>query len=269
MPIFRGFYAAGAGRRPVSLSSFQSHRMLRPLKIPGLFITATDTGVGKTVIASAIANWFHRRGKRVGVCKIVATGCILRGDQLVSEDAESLARASGSRFPLEVVCPIRYAEPLAPAVAAERAGVSLDWSLLQQSLDTLASQSDVLIVEGVGGVMVPMDDRHTVLDVAAWLKLPAIVVARPALGTINHTVLTVNALRAAGFDVAGVVINRCLANSADVAEQTNPAAIEKWGRVPVLCRVPEEAISPDHLSARLAAALDGIDWLRLSSPECL
>jgi dethiobiotin synthetase len=239
--------------------------MLRPIKIPGLSITATDTGVGKTVIASAIANWFHHRGKRVGVCKIAATGCVLRGGQLISEDAESLACASGSRFPLDIICPIRYAEPLAPAVAAERAGIPLDWSLLQQSLDTLASQSDVLIVEGVGGVMVPMDDRHTVLDVAAWLKLPTVVVARPTLGTINHTWLTVNALRAAGVDVAGVVINRCLANSTDVAEQTNPAAIEKWGRVPVVCRVPEEAISPHHLSAGLVSALEGVDWVGLSS----
>jgi dethiobiotin synthetase len=248
-----------------STLGFQKNHMLKSVKIPGLFITATDTGVGKTVIASAIANWFHRRGKRVGVCKIAATGCVWRGDRLVSEDAESLARASESRFPLEVICPIRYVEPLAPAVAAERAGIPLDWSLLQQSLDTLAFQSDVLIVEGVGGVMVPMDDRHTVLDAAAWLKLPTVVVARPALGTINHTVLTVNALRRAGVDVAGVVINRCLANSTDVAEQTNPAAIEKWGRVPVLCRVPEEAISPNHPSAGLAAALESIDWLRLSS----
>ena len=152
--------------------------MLRPIDIPGLFITATDTGVGKTVIASAIADWFHRRRRRVGVCKIAATGCVRRGDALVSEDAESLALASGSRFALEIICPIRYAEPLAPGVAAERAGIPLDWSLLQSSLDTMASQSDCVIVEGVGGVMVPMDDRHTVLDVAHWMGLPAVVVAR-------------------------------------------------------------------------------------------
>ncbi len=167
--------------------------MIQSVKIPGLFITATDTGVGKTIIAAAIANWFFRRGRRVGVCKIAATGCIVRDGELVSEDAEVLSAASGARFPLNVICPIRYTEPLAPAVAADRAGQAMDWSLLQASLDTLASRSDVLIVEGVGGTMVPMDDRHMVLDVARWAGLPCVVVARAGLGTINHTLLTVNA----------------------------------------------------------------------------
>jgi dethiobiotin synthetase len=232
--------------------------MLSKPKIPGLFITATDTGVGKTVIASAIANWFYRRDYRVGVCKIAATGCVRRDDRLVSEDAESLGQAIGSRFPLETICPIRFVEPLAPAVAAERAGIPLDWSLLQDSLDTLASQSDVMIVEGVGGIMVPMDNRHMVLDVAGWLGLPTIVVARPGLGTINHTLLTVNALRAAGVAVAGVVINRYPADR-DVAEQTNPAAIEKWARLPVLCQVPEILQLNDPIPA-----IEPVDWARVA-----
>jgi len=230
-----------------------------PIEIPGLFITATDTGVGKTVIASAVANWFHRRGYRVGVCKIAATGCIRRGDKLVSEDAESLSRAVDARFSLETICPIRYAEPLAPAVAADRAGVSLDWSLLQTSLDTLVSQSDVLIVEGVGGVMVPMDDRHMVLDVACRLGLQAVVVARAGLGTINHTLLTVNALRGAGVPVAGVVINRYPEGAVDAAVETNPAAIQRWGRVPVLCRVPEMPLLTDP-----DPTIESVDWLELA-----
>jgi dethiobiotin synthetase len=236
--------------------------MLHPIKIPGLFITATDTGVGKTVIASAIANWFHRRGHRVGVCKIAATGCVRRGDQLISEDAESLSQAVGSRFSLETICPIRYAEPLAPAVAAQRAGAPLDWSLLQASLDTQASQSDVLIVEGVGGVIVPMDDRYTVLDVARWLELPAVVVARAGLGTINHTLLTVNALRGADVPVAGVVINRYPVTMVDAAVETNPAAIEKWGRMPVLCRVPDMQVLTDP-----NPEMESVDWMHLAQLE--
>jgi dethiobiotin synthetase len=232
--------------------------MLHSIKIPGLFVTATDTGVGKTVIASAIANWFHRRGQRVGVCKIAATGCERRGDNLVSEDAESLARAVGWRYSLETICPIRYAEPLAPAVAAERSGIPLDWSLLQSSLDTLASQSDLLIVEGVGGVMVPMDDRHMVLDVARCLRLPTVVVARAGLGTINHTLLTVSALRDAGVPVTGVVLNQYPMEHADAAEQTNPVAIEKWGRVDVLCRVPVVGVQAMHS----IQAIDDVDWFR-------
>ena len=224
--------------------------MLQRLATPGLFITGTDTGVGKTVIAAAIANWFFRRGKKVGVCKIAATGCERRGDELVSEDAESLSCASGGIFPLDVICPIRYIEPLAPAVAAERAGQPMDWLLLQSSLSTMASSSDVMVVEGVGGVMVPMDEQHTVLDVARWLALPTIVVARPGLGTINHTLLTVNALRSAGVRVAGVVVNRYQVDSFDVAQQTNVRAIEKWGKVPVLCVVNDGNVD----------AIESVDW---------
>jgi dethiobiotin synthetase len=238
---------------------------LNPVPIPGLFITATDTGVGKTVIAAAIANWFHRRGRRVGVCKIAATGCVHRREGLVSEDAEYLAHWADSDFPPDVICPIRYAEPLAPAVAADRAGVPLDWSLLQSSLNTLASASDVLIVEGVGGVMVPMDDRHTVLDVARWLALPAVVVARPGLGTINHTLLTVNTLRSAGITVAGVVINRYPTDTPDTATETNPAAIQRWGKVPVPCVAPDEPFTPPAMPAGVIAATDAVNWQSLLS----
>jgi dethiobiotin synthetase len=238
--------------------------MLRPISIPGLFITATDTGVGKTVIASAIANWFRSRGSRTGVCKIAATGCIHRREGLVSEDAEMLAHASDSPFPLDVICPIRYAEPLAPAVAAERAGVPLDWSLLQSSLDTISGASDVMIIEGVGGVLVPMDDRHTVLDVARWLHLPTIIVARPGLGTINHTLLTINALRSAGVPVAGVIINRYPTDTPGAATETNPAAIEKWGQSPLLCLVPDEPLVPPALPLGVLSAVNRVDWGRLA-----
>jgi dethiobiotin synthetase len=235
--------------------------MLRPITIPGLFITATDTGVGKTVIASAIANWFRVRGKRVGVCKIAATGCVHRPEGLVSEDAEQLAYCADSPFPLDVICPIRFAEPLAPAVAAQRARVPLDWSLLQSSLARIVAASDVMIVEGVGGIMVPMDDQYTVLDVARWLALRTVIVARPGLGTINHTLLTVNALRSANVEVAGVVINRYPTDTLHAAVETNPAEIEKRGRVPLLCPVPDEPFTPPGLPPGLVAAVGRVDWL--------
>src|SRR5436309_1284266 len=102
--------------------SWPMHSPLSPVTIPGLFITGTDTGVGKTVVAGAIADWFRRRHRRVGVWKPVATGCVRRREGLVSEDAEFLAHCADAAFPLDMICPQRYAEPLAPAVAAERAG---------------------------------------------------------------------------------------------------------------------------------------------------
>ena len=239
--------------------------MLTPIPIPGLFITGTDTGVGKTVIAAAIADWFRRRRNRVAVCKIAATACQHRREGLVSEDAEYLAHWADAAFPLDVICPQCFADPLAPAIAAERAGNPLDWSAIQRSLDIMAKNSDCLIVEGVGGLMVPMDAKSTVLDVAVWLKLPAIVVARAGLGTINHTLLTVNALRAAGVHVAGVVINRYPAESPGLAEETNPRAIEKWGKVPVLCLAPDEPFKSPALPAGVVAAIENVDWEKLLS----
>src|SRR5436190_10456590 len=182
--------------------------MLSPLPIPGLFVTGTDTGVGKTVIAGAIANWFYRRGRRVAVLKPVATGCVKRREGLVSEDAEFLAVCSRTPHPLDLICPQRYLEPLAPSVAAKRTRQPLDWEAIQRSIRIMSADSDVMIVEGVGGVMVPMDDKHLVLDMMKWLGAPAVVVARPNLGTINHSLLTVQAIRDAGVKVAGVVINR-------------------------------------------------------------
>src|SRR5436305_418594 len=147
---------------------------LSPLQRPGLFITGTDTEIGKTVVAGAIAQWFRRREFRVGVCKPVATGCVRRREGLVSEDAEFLAHCADAPGPLDLICPQRYVEPLAPAVAAEHANQPLDWSAIDRALQDIAAASDVVIVEGVGGLMVPLDPKHTVLDLAKRLNLPTV-----------------------------------------------------------------------------------------------
>lgn len=240
--------------------------MLSRVHIPGLFITGTDTGVGKTVVAGAIASWFRRHGIRVGVLKPIATGCERRREGLVSTDAEFLAHYADARHPLDTICPQRYAEPLAPAVAAERAVQPVDWAAVQRSIDLVSRDSDVLIVEGVGGVMVPLDERHTVLDLASWLGLPAVIVARAGLGTINHTLLTVNSLRQV-IKVAGVVINRYPAENAGAAEETNPRVISKWSGLPMLCIVPDEPMpaTPPHLPASITAAVDLVDWQQFAT----
>jgi dethiobiotin synthetase len=239
---------------------FRDLKMLNPLPIPGLFITGTDTGVGKTVIAGAIANWVHRRGRRVAVCKPCATGCVRRREGLVSEDAEFLAACSDTPHPLDLICPVRYAEPLAPAIAAERLGESLDWASINRSIRLMSVGSDLMIVEGVGGIMVPMDSKTTVLDMVVQLKVPTVIVARAGLGTINHTLLTIAALRGAGVRVAGVVINRYPTDVASAAEETNPRAIERWGKTSVLCLVPEENIVPPKLPDGIVSAVDAVDW---------
>lgn len=238
--------------------------MVRPLSIPGLFVTGTDTEVGKTVVAGAIAAWFRRRGFRVGVCKPVASGCVRRREGLVSEDAEFLAHCADARASLDEICPQRYVEPLAPAVAAERAGQPLDWDAIDRSITRISRDADVMIVEGVGGLMVPLDPKHTVRDLIQWLGAPSVVVARASLGTINHTLLTVNALQEVRAPVAGVVINRYPTDTPPAAEETNPRAIEKWGKVPVLCHVPDERPTGLDLPPGIVAAVEAVDWERLA-----
>ena len=237
--------------------------MIRPCPIPGLFITGTDTGVGKTVVAGAIAQWFVRRSMNVSVCKPVATGCRMDREGLVSEDAEFLAGAADSRHPLEMICPIRFAESLCPAVAAERANEEIDWSVIDQSIQNMSVGSSVMIIEGVGGVMVPIDDKVTVLHLAAWLQLPAIVVARPGLGTINHTLLTVSALQSAGIHVAGIVVNQYPSGDATIADETNLEALEKYSGIPVLAVVPSEKVKRS-IPVEIADAIDRVDWTRVA-----
>jgi dethiobiotin synthetase len=124
----------------------------------------------------------------------------------------------------------------------------------------------VIVVEGVGGVLVPLDKSHTVLDLARWLGLPAVIVARPHLGTINHTLLTIEALRRAAIPIAGVVINRYPTDTPGAAEETNPRYIEKYGKVPILAIVPNEpALKRPPLPAAITSAIDMVDWRGFAS----
>lgn len=245
--------------------------MITPPSIPALFVTGTDTGVGKTVIAGAIARWLRDDGKRVAVLKPAATGCVRRREGLVSEDAEFLADCADARHPLDLICPQRYVEPLAPAVAAKRAGEPLNWDVIGRSMEIMASDSDVMVVEGVGGLLVPMDEKHTVADFARWLMVPTIVVARPSLGTINHSLLTIEALRSRQVPIAGVIINRYPADTPLAAEETNPRVIERWGKAPILCIVPDEALpkrpTASPIPPGIQAAIGQVDWWRIAAQK--
>jgi dethiobiotin synthetase len=246
--------------------------MIQRSPIPGLFITGTDTGVGKTVVAGAIAQWFNLREKaRVAVLKPVATGCVHRREGLISEDAEFLAQCANAKAPLDLICPVRYAEPLAPALAAQRAKRPMDWEAIDRSITLLSADADVLIVEGIGGILVPMDDKYTVVDLAAALDLPTVIVARPNLGTINHTLLTLAALRARNVPIAGVVVNRYPPDTPGLAEETSPRAIENWGKVPILCVVPDDPVPTipqvNPIPPAIAAAVGTVDWSRFLQAE--
>lgn len=244
--------------------------MISPIQIPGLFITGTSTDIGKTVITGAIARWFRRDHRKVAVSKPIATGCVHRREGWVSEDAEYLAHCADTPHPLDLICPVRYAEPLAPAIAAARSDVPVDYEAINRSIRLMTPDADVFLVEGVGGILVPLDDKNTVLDMAQWFGLPVVVVAHASLGTINHTLLTLMALRTRKIPIAGVVINRYPPGTPGAAEETNPKAIEKFGKVPVLCVAGEEHVSKNPNDGAptpkaIMAAINTVDWWKLAN----
>ena len=206
----------------------------------GLFITGTDTGVGKTIVTAALATLLRELGVDVGVMKPVATGCVRRREGLVSEDGEFLAQAAESPETLEEITPIRLAAPLAPTVAAARARLTLDLAPVWAAWRRLRSAHDVMLVEGIGGLLCPVTPKESVADLAKTFGLPLLVVARPGLGTINHTALTVEAARARGLRVAGVIINRYHHDTTDLAEATNPDEVQRVTGVDVLGLVPDD-----------------------------
>jgi dethiobiotin synthetase len=172
----------------------------------GLFITGTDTGVGKTVVAAALARLLRMRGLSIGVMKPVTSGCREENGTLVSDDALLLCQAAGVECSADVA-PYLLREAVAPAEAAKLDGISIDFARIRESFDRLAAASDFVIVEGAGGLMVPLAGGLLVADLAKQLDLPLLVVARPGLGTINHTVLTCFAAQQMELGVAGVIIN--------------------------------------------------------------
>src|SRR5690606_6029361 len=130
----------------------------------GIFITGTDTGVGKTFVAASMAAYLRQRGHRVGVMKPAETGCPERSGVLIPEDATRLKEASGCAEPIEKICPYRFAEPLAPSIAAERAGRKIDVDLLLATYGEISAEHDVTLVEGAGGLMVPLLPSYTFAD---------------------------------------------------------------------------------------------------------
>lgn len=212
----------------------------------GFFITGTDTGVGKTVVACALAAWSRRHGVDVGVMKPVATGgrYVANGatGRWVSDDARWLAAAAGASDPWSLVNPICFEEPLAPWTAARRARTAIRLKTPRAAFRSLSSRHPCLIVEGVGGLLVPLGPRTTVADLAKQLGLPLVLVARPGLGTLNHTLLTLEHARRLRLPVRGLILNQSAPPSRDpmarLAEQTNPDVLTRLARVPLLGRLP-------------------------------
>ncbi len=194
----------------------------------GVFVTGTGTEVGKTVVAAVLARSAAAAGARVAVFKPAVSGL----DEGGEPDHALLRRASGSAQSDDDIAPYRYGPPVSPHLGAELAGEQIDPALLREAAERAGAEADVLVVEGVGGLLVPLTLGYLVRDFARELALPVVIAAGPGLGTINHTLLTVEGVRAVGLEVAAVVLTPWPAEPGDL-ERSNREAIERLGRVRV------------------------------------
>ena len=227
-------------------------------KIPprGLFVTGTDTDVGKTYVSALIAAKLQAAGHRVGVYKPVASGCASDGKGLVAEDAVALWEAAGRPLTLDAVCPQRFAEPIAPHLAAIAEGKRLDVDLASKALAVWTPHCDIVVVEGAGGLMSPIDEEEYVADLASDFGYPLVVVANNVVGAINQTLQTLIAASnfRDGLPVGAVVLNDVSANK-DPASNSNLEEVVTRVDGPLFSRLRHQGTELD----------DPIDWYELAS----
>ncbi len=225
----------------------------------GVFVTATDTEVGKTVLAASIAAALVADGLSVRAFKPVVTGVDEPVDG-VAADHELLALVTGDD-PAQVT-PHTFGPPVSPHLGAALAGTTLDPAALAAAAREQAARAGdgVLVAEGVGGLLVPLTTGHLVRDLAVQLGLPLVVAARPALGTINHTLLTLEAARSAGLDVAAVVLTPWPGDRASVVEASNLETLRELARCEVAVLPRLDTLSVESL-AEAGSSLSPARWL--------
>ena len=207
----------------------------------GVFVTGSDTGVGKTVIAGAIAAAIKAHGLDVGVMKPVASGAKEIDGSLVSEDVVYLKKIIDSTDDDDLVSPIRLKPPIAPTIAAVKSGVPIDIDKVWKAYEVLSNRHDFVVVEGIGGLMVPVDDTLFVADLVRKMDLPLVIVGSDYLGTINHTLLTVEYAKSRNIRIKGIIINMLKGDDGFVRE------IEKYSSVPILGTIPfKENVSVEN-----------------------
>jgi adenosylmethionine---8-amino-7-oxononanoate aminotransferase len=203
-----------------------------------VFITATDTEVGKTIVSGLICRGLNKKGIDCAVMKPVETGAIQRGAKWVWPDTEFLKKVSRAAEDIAQISPFRFRNPLAPSLAAKREGKAIDIKEIKSAFNNLIQRHQFVIVEGAGGLLVPLNKDFLTIDLIRELDIPVIIVSRLGLGTINHTLLTVEAARNAGIRVLGVVFNQATNKKSSICEKNNPRIISTISGVPVLGIVP-------------------------------
>lgn len=225
----------------------------------GLFITGTDTGVGKTHIACAIVRELREAGHRVGVFKPACSGASLGENGSPHwDDIDRLREALGREVSEDQLCPQRFLAPLAPPVAAGKEGRRVDWELILHGFEAWQKDCDILVIEGAGGLLCPLTDEVTMAEFAGHSLSPLVIVSRLGLGTINHTLLTVEVARQRGLRIAGLVFNEPTPTE-EVLVASNPAEVAARCDVPILaiCRHQTEGVGRVNESLR-------IDWWNLA-----
>jgi dethiobiotin synthetase len=202
-------------------------------EIRGVFVVGTDTGVGKTQVACAILRALADRGEKPAPFKPFESGVVRRR----ARDAEALREAARSRDSINQVCPYRFRAPLAPGIAAAKEGVRIDRARVHAAFEAMARGNRPIVAEGAGGLLVPLAGGYSQADLVSELGLRALVVGRDALGTINHTSLTIEALQARAIGIAGVVLNR-VSNQKDPSRSDNALAITSITGERILCVLP-------------------------------
>jgi dethiobiotin synthetase len=225
--------------------------------VKGVFVTGTDTGAGKTVVSAAICAALRERGTRVVPFKPVLTGEDEIPDHAWPPDHVMLGRAAG--VPADEVSPARFGPPVSPHLAQELAGAPLHPVELVAAAREAGARAEAIVVEGVGGLLVPLTAETSVRDFAAELDLPLVVAARPGLGTISHTLLTLEAARAAGLRVAGVVLTPW-PDEPSVMERSNRETIARLAEVDVATLAALPRADP-ALLARAGARLPLASWI--------
>lgn len=236
-------------------------------KKPGLFITGTETAVGKTLIAGAIAKILKDQGLKVGVFKPIATGARRQWDGLLGDDAQFLANCANSELPLSAINPVAYITQATVVVGAAHEGRPVSFQTIAAAYKQVCEDSDVVIVEGVGGVREPLDMQFDLLDLAVEFNLPMVIVTHCEAGTVNQTLMTIDCIGAAKLKIAGVIVNYCDATKETAAGNTAPAVIAQFGGVDILAAVPLDEtadVSEMNLGETILGALSNSDWKKLA-----
>ena len=228
---------------------------------PAIFITGTDTGVGKTIVSAALARHFTSKGLRVGIMKPIETG--VEDLSALGPDAALLRWAARSEDPESLISPYRFELPASPHQAAAAAGVTIDVQAIADAFRSLRQGKDMVLVEGAGGLMVPIRGGFLVADLAVQLELPLLVVTRPGLGTLNHTLLTTFAARAMEIPLSGLIINR-MPREPDQVESDAPHLLAATASADLLGVLPAVEGSDEEKVVQLAERVDSLpayQWL--------